>query len=837
MSASVQTARPSHANTSDGPAPRKRRKRAPAAGASDDCFTCSNRSVKCDRRRPYCSQCLDDGKECSGYKTQLTWGVGVASRGKLRGLSLPVAGTKKVERPPSPQKTRKRQSANISQQSLDTKSTSISTPSVPSPTSTRDRLSVSHDLGERSPALPSPYQPSGWESSTHSDSPTFQSGINSDLNGSSNLFTLPEPNISQPPRQHSSYPSLPNPIHFTNHDRPSLGHQQVPVSGPQYCVRQHQHQPSHLPAPRSHYSPYLPFTPSFDPPFSEPGSFSAFPQPDESYVRRDAYDPSIQSYEEPVSNSLFQPRQLSPLPLQQEENGVEEIERQDLENECAVADDSSVYSAPLSLDFGLALTPFSSAHGIGKTPRMQFLINYYAEVISPVIVAFDGPNNPYRTQILRLAQASETLQHAISALAASNLRQRRESGVISTGKTDPARRSSMAHLSLTEEAWHEEGQLSPQEQAREETFHKNFAIQSLNQQLADPSLRKNDSILAVLLILCLFHICDSGVAKFQTQFAGVKKLLSLRGNDLRLNTPETKWFTRMFTWFDAMTASVNDREGQLQGHHLDISALSDEEWSLENLAGCDGQLFKTIARLGRLNVLSQGKPVDSSPTIVSRPLPPLPFSQPGDGDYSNFDGNGWMRIIADEDLFTSKTAEPETTSTQFWREWREIRQTLQTWQLDPTIFDETNPDAPLLTPEQRIDLANISESFRYSALLYTERLANPSAASTDENIQTWVRQSLKYIKQVKSDVYLLWPLFITGSECVEELDRSVIRERCLDIQKDSGFLNNKSCLDLIENIWERNPTGAVKEGEVEENGFRFTRVMEMEGNDGEYIVV
>ena len=29
--------------------------------------------------------------ECSGYKTQLTWGVGVASRGKLRGLSLPVA--------------------------------------------------------------------------------------------------------------------------------------------------------------------------------------------------------------------------------------------------------------------------------------------------------------------------------------------------------------------------------------------------------------------------------------------------------------------------------------------------------------------------------------------------------------------------------------------------------------------------------------------------------------------------------------------------------------------------------------------------------------------------
>ncbi|CAK7264750.1 hypothetical protein SEPCBS57363_001238 [Sporothrix epigloea] len=72
-------------------AARKRKRRTTAGGAADDCFACSKRSVKCDRRRPYCSQCLEVGNECSGYKTQLTWGVGVASRGKLRGLSLPIA--------------------------------------------------------------------------------------------------------------------------------------------------------------------------------------------------------------------------------------------------------------------------------------------------------------------------------------------------------------------------------------------------------------------------------------------------------------------------------------------------------------------------------------------------------------------------------------------------------------------------------------------------------------------------------------------------------------------------------------------------------------------------
>ncbi|KAL5604086.1 hypothetical protein BROUX41_002075 [Berkeleyomyces rouxiae] len=72
--------------------PRRRRRRTPlGGGASDDCFSCAKKNLACDRRRPYCSQCLEVGSECSGYKTRLTWGVGVASRGKLRGLSLPVA--------------------------------------------------------------------------------------------------------------------------------------------------------------------------------------------------------------------------------------------------------------------------------------------------------------------------------------------------------------------------------------------------------------------------------------------------------------------------------------------------------------------------------------------------------------------------------------------------------------------------------------------------------------------------------------------------------------------------------------------------------------------------
>ncbi|KAI7092978.1 hypothetical protein KC317_g13363, partial [Hortaea werneckii] len=97
--------------------PRKRRRRTAAGGATDDCFTCSKRAVKCDRKRPYCTQCIDIGKECSGYKTTLTWGVGVASRGKLRGMSYPVASRQDDGNasPPGGENENRRRKTSVSQ--------------------------------------------------------------------------------------------------------------------------------------------------------------------------------------------------------------------------------------------------------------------------------------------------------------------------------------------------------------------------------------------------------------------------------------------------------------------------------------------------------------------------------------------------------------------------------------------------------------------------------------------------------------------------------------------------------------------------------------------------
>ncbi|PHH68518.1 hypothetical protein CDD80_7461 [Ophiocordyceps camponoti-rufipedis] len=134
----------------DATTARKRRRRAPAGGASDDCFTCSKRNIKCDRRRPYCSQCLQIGNECSGYKTQLTWGVGVASRGKLRGLSLPIAKAPPVSREPKKSPARRsRANSAVPTQWMDRETTQCGPIDIPS---------VSHLAGGLAPfSAPSSY--------------------------------------------------------------------------------------------------------------------------------------------------------------------------------------------------------------------------------------------------------------------------------------------------------------------------------------------------------------------------------------------------------------------------------------------------------------------------------------------------------------------------------------------------------------------------------------------------------------------------------------------------------------------------------------------------------
>ena len=851
--------------------PRKRRRRAPTTGAADDCFACQERQVKCDRRRPYCSPCLENGKDCSGYKTTLTWGVGVASRGKLRGLALPIAKSKRAAKSidedgnvdNGPKKLAKlgptrrasdtidqrtRTSTATSAATTATATTSIGTPTVYN--------FVNMDANSASSGA-SPMPPPSFE--WRAPQPMIQDRDSEPVRKRQRRHTLQPLQVSSmhPARDYGTMPMTASVVGGYGHHDFGLSSQISPIvpsfSGygmvsPTYKDYSSQHLVQ-SPHGTEHFTSHdslgwtgdnIGTTIDADhtsPDFSQSENLYSGIAPSTSL---DHLLPGIEAYSQP-GTSMTGPPSTTSLPADSKYFDFTAQPQLVLND---VGDHPS-----------LAVPRAFPSLSIGNTPKLQYLIDYYDKVISPVIVAFDGPTNPYRSHILSLAVESETLQHAIAALSASNLRMRRGHNPLSTNRScqnaitsshdHSVRKSSIAH-SLMDVGLNRLPETSANEPSQDELYHKGASIKALNEQLADPLRRKDDAILATLLILCLYHICDTGVGKFKTQFAGVKKILALRGGTQGSNSKATNWLTVMFTWFDAMTATVNDREGQLDSDDLDTSKVNGDEWALENLAGCDGRLFKIIAKLGRLNLLSQNKPVaNQSPRRSTSPTSKgqSPESKSQDYysmNYKAFDGNGWSTMIDDA------AGEP-TNRSQFWQEWSSIRKKLQEWQLD----DNTMSPPP---DDDRRDLYHISESFRYSALLYTERLGYPHLPSVHPTFQSLVTSALFHITNVKSDVFLLWPLFITGTECVSEQGRYLIRERCLDIQKDSGFFNNISGLELLEKIW-RDDAESIDQQQTSSSlalpaatspihndfptmgghGFKWRKAMERV--DGEYIVV
>lgn len=541
------------------------------------------------------------------------------------------------------------------------------------------------------------------------------------------------------------------------------------------------------------------------------------------------------------------------------------------ESESQTTDDRSSLGAPCPSP---SYSQLLLAKSVGRTPRLRYLISYYIEVITPMIVAFDGPTNPFRAHILHLAQDSESLQEAIATLSISNWRQRQMGKTMSTERTPASRKACMAHRALTQEDSGRCG-LSVPELALEEQQHRVRAVKALNAELADPYQRLSDSVLATLLMLCLFHVCDTGVAQFRAQFAGVAKLLALRMRTPKRTTDDLKWFIRMFTWFDTMTATTNDRESLLRGTCLDITSISDGDWGLEDMAGCDPGLFRLVAQLGRLNLLSQQQtPRGSAPPEMSLPTVPLPpsMTHPPQGLFAVPSSGFPVSGVADAHglPMPSPPRAPDPTprhaSRAFWAEWFSLRQKLEAWRYFPPgnismptpmtsgpvsapppgyISPPSTPSSSCMVVSQQYEeIRHISESFRHAAILCSERLAYPDLPSSHSRIQNLVQVTLHHLTAVQCDVYLLWPIFVTGSECVLQSHRDVIGQRCREISQDSGFYNNLSCLELLEKIWMQNVSTDGHGNWTEpasglgfEQGFRWQQVLREKRADGECMVV
>ncbi|KAG9530737.1 hypothetical protein KCU93_g2371, partial [Aureobasidium melanogenum] len=794
------------------PTIRKRRRRTTTTGAADDCFTCRKRNAPCDRRRPYCGQCLEIGKDCSGYKTTLTWGVGIASRGKLRGLTCPVA-----DKTDGPVGVTKRNSLSQPRRK----------PSTTAPTSDRPvppRINIS----------------------TNAVSPPSQEPLHTPSYGLLSPLDPQQPIFWQPLQQYTQ-PELHSPT--SPYDNSRLGHQRNPSDYPLTPVSLAyndglQSSASYSlmdPSPRScsdSYPPPPPFYP--DPPLEASSATEdlAFSQHHDASFFEPSYNANGADYDQNIQPEPFDYTNLD-LTLTNSEQPLDALP-----------------DLAMSIPRAMATSLFYHL-----SPRMQYLLDYYDKHICSVLVAFDDNINPYRMHILQLATHNEGLQNALAALSLNNMRMRLHKrappkGFIEEldGKQQENDNSILARPSP------------------EESYYKMVSIGQLQSQLADAVKAQDDSVLAILLILCLFHVCDSGFSKFKTQLEGVQKLLSMRDPGVR--TGFIGWVEMFFAWFDVMTSTVNDRETEIQGDRLDMLHYSSNLGALEQFSGCDGRLFKLIARLGRLNLLSQDRPVRPDPrnskasygatttpkskhqNIFAVPRARRPRSQVEPMDFSRLDGNGWGALLAEplEDHDTIYRDHSDTRQ-EFWKEWHDIRSRLETWSMDSPCLSPAGlePSAASLEPGQR-DLTHINESFRSSALLYTERLAHPFLPSSSPKFQAHVRNALSHIAalEITSCVnkFLLWPLFIAGTECVDAADQALVRDRCIEVQIESGFFNNISVLDVLEKVWAENATQDVHDADsdemqrrrdsAKENGdriqaFRWRKAMNRV--DGEYLVI
>ena len=506
--------------------------------------------------------------------------------------------------------------------------------------------------------------------------------------------------------------------------------------------------------------------------------------------------------------------------------------------------------------------------------KMPFFMDYYEKTMCPSMVFIDGPNNPFREHILRLGTSSRSLQHAICALAACNLRMKRRLSLGHHDRDVGERRLDMSPIDSGSD-------VQPRDQSLAEEYqHRNLAVQLLNEQLNDPEKSTHDSVLATILLLCHYRMAESGVAKFQTQFAGVKKILTLRRMSPYPPSRDSAWMEALFTYLDAISASINDREAQLNhsfyGVHPDAPLLP---IGAENLVGCDRELFKTIIKLGRLNLLSQHRPVQNllassrlprittstrSDSPLGAPFKPPPTILNGPDHHHTsifggpphpinssvrFDSNGFGAKVDDDEVLGAPTLQSpaayDDPRSMFWREWKEARQALQSWEFDAarvrasltaTLPPSSSSPASIgvatsaLGPQQQHqhqhqqqqqqqqqlqslgptngqvrDLGSLSEAFRYAALLYTERLASPNVPSSHNNFRNLVSQVVYYATSLEAgsaaEKFLLWPLFVAGSECVNELQQNIVRSKCREIMARSGYMNNLAALEVLERLW------------------------------------
>jgi hypothetical protein len=422
--------------------------------------------------------------------------------------------------------------------------------------------------------------------------------------------------------------------------------------------------------------------------------------------------------------------------------------------------------------YGSVPATISPAMLSNLSPRVSQLIDYYDKAICPILVAVDGPKNPYRVHILALAQTcSPALTNAVAALSANVLHQRTAASVNPPGY-------SMSPLSLSQ----------PRGASDESLQFKAQAVALFNAAAHDPAAGHDDALLATLVVLSLFGISEGGVAKLQSQLPEVRQIVAMRGGNGSLTgsvggSVFLHWAAAFFAWLDVMTATVSDKETQMRTPCLDLLDFSASLGALDHLAFSEGRMLKVVARMANAapqaqqpqqhlphhshphrphhahsssfgGVASMRQATDARRPSIN-PFTGLPLASPppqATTFAAAVAASAEMTASLDSVIVNGTANGPADARQEFWSEWTGVRARLRRMSRDaaaapagsttPGVFPASPAMRPGMAPvvgggapspakseAEAEQVTHAAEAFRQAAVLFAERAAAPAPSA------------------------------------------------------------------------------------------------------------
>ncbi|KAK6837549.1 hypothetical protein RU639_001635 [Aspergillus parasiticus] len=359
------------------------------------------------------------------------------------------------------------------------------------------------------------------------------------------------------------------------------------------------------------------------------------------------------------------------------------------------------------------------------------LLSYFDKTLCrALIIDTDYLHNPFRGYILPLAYRDIGILHAVLGLTMCH--------ITSSGKRE-TENASVARM----------------------IEHQLSALQSLSSLLIKEEIYgltddEQDGLLAVVILLVLYDICETGVSSHGVHLTGAGYICGKLARQPKVVTsPRTTFFLTALAWLDVLRA-FSGAEKLAYSDNVRRCVLEADHFNLETLVGCPVELFYEIGC-----VLTAGK-------------------QYMDGTLS---GDAFQDLLDGAERF------------------------FRVWDPQSIAFPSGDPE-----------WIQLAEAYRHVCIIRVLRFPDTWAVPCeDERIQSSVRSILDASAKISADSAwfkrLLFPLFIAGTETSIPHQKRYIEFCMCEIKKSTGF-PHPAMNELLNRVWDERYRQANRPGNI-----------------------